>query len=174
MGCHSSKTDTAMKSAATGQSDNAVRSRPPQLDAKQTAAAIAAERAQSSRVTAANGASDRQKEHATDRYMTTYGGPQIEELLEYTDLVDIHYLIDIAEAGGIVPAWQELPAVAKINQHNAVPTLAAALTYVVEHCEPERGKLFLNMTSCSFSDAGKDALRAALPQGAGEKIGVFL
>ena len=46
------------------------------------------------------------------------GGELIEALLKHTDLVDLGYLIQLIELGGIVPRWQDLPEVAKINRSN--------------------------------------------------------
>ena len=47
-----------------------------------------------------------------------YGGESLEPLLEHTTLVDARYLVALAEAGGIVPRWQDLPECAKITPAN--------------------------------------------------------
>ena len=41
------------------------------------------------------------------------GGATMEEMLECVDLIDVHYLIALGEAGGVVPRWQEVPECAK-------------------------------------------------------------
>ena len=47
-----------------------------------------------------------------------FGGESLEPLLEHTTLVDARYLVALAEAGGIVPRWQDLPECAKITPAN--------------------------------------------------------
>ncbi|CAK0896204.1 unnamed protein product, partial [Prorocentrum cordatum] len=47
------------------------------------------------------------------------GGEELVPLLEHTTLVDAHFLVALADAGGVVPRWQELPEAAKIGPANA-------------------------------------------------------
>ena len=51
-------------------------------------------------------------------YYQQFGGPVLEPLFEHTDLVDVNYLIGLAQAGGVVPSWSDLPDCAKINTAN--------------------------------------------------------
>lgn len=50
-----------------------------------------------------------------------YGGAQLEPLLSFTTLLDVRWLLAFArrevlpELGGVVPAWQALPAVAEVK-----------------------------------------------------------
>lgn len=39
----------------------------------------------------------------------------IEPLLEHTTLIDIGYLVALGEAGGVIPAWKDVPDSARIN-----------------------------------------------------------
>ena len=47
-----------------------------------------------------------------------FGGAWLEPLLEHTTLIDARYLLALADAGGIVPRWQELPEAARITPAN--------------------------------------------------------
>jgi hypothetical protein len=47
-----------------------------------------------------------------------HGLRQLEPLLAHIDLIDVHYLIGVAEAGGIVPRWQDVPTSAFITIEN--------------------------------------------------------
>ena len=46
------------------------------------------------------------------------GGAWLEPLLEHTTLIDARYFLALADAGGIVPRWQELPEAARITPAN--------------------------------------------------------
>jgi len=81
-----------------------------QLSATETAAATAKRVAQAARrVSAAEKA-------AVGSQWVSAGGPAMEAMLVSTDLVDAQYLVALAEAGGIVPSWQECPLEARINR----------------------------------------------------------
>ena len=45
------------------------------------------------------------------------GGEKVETVLKESDidLIDLHYLVKLAEAGGAMPRWQDVPAAAKIT-----------------------------------------------------------
>jgi len=58
-----------------------------------------------------------------------YGGEAVEELLDDCTLVDAKYLVRLADEGGIVPRWQELPDVARITRANAWRLGCAASMY---------------------------------------------
>jgi len=47
------------------------------------------------------------------------GGPAFEELLKSCILIDAQFLIALAEAGGVVPRWQDLPHEAAIGPNEA-------------------------------------------------------
>ena len=49
---------------------------------------------------------------------SSLGGEWLEPLLEHTTLIDARYLLALADAGGIVPRWQELPEAARITPAN--------------------------------------------------------
>ena len=55
-----------------------------------------------------------------------FGGAWLEPLLEHTTLIDARYLLALADAGGIVPRWQELPEAARITPANVWRLKAAA------------------------------------------------
>ena len=44
-----------------------------------------------------------------------YGGTELEPLLAYTTLIDAKWLLELAESGGVLPAWQNVPAVAVVS-----------------------------------------------------------
>lgn len=48
-----------------------------------------------------------------------YGGIAVDEMLHLCDLVDARFLIDLHEAGGIVPRYQSMPRAAIINSSTA-------------------------------------------------------
>ena len=52
-------------------------------------------------------------------YWTYFGGEHIDNLLEHTSLIDVQYLIDLAEGGGRVPKRQEIPEAALITPRTA-------------------------------------------------------
>ena len=56
----------------------------------------------------------RKAKQKSDRWKR-YGGDEVERLLETVDLVDARYLVALAQAGGVLPRAQELPASAKIT-----------------------------------------------------------
>jgi len=58
-----------------------------------------------------------------------YGGEAVEELLDDCTLVDAQYLVKLADEGGILPRWQELPEVARITRANVWRLRCAAATY---------------------------------------------
>ena len=66
---------------------------------------------------AADAASPEVKAKVGDEYKA-FGGRALEPLFEHTDLVDVNYLIGLAQAGGVVPSWSDLPDCAKINTAN--------------------------------------------------------
>ena len=80
-------------------------------------AAAKAKAAQEALVAAADAASPEVKAEVGDAWKE-YGGPALEPLFEHTDLVDVNYLIGLAQAGGVVPSWSDLPDCAKINTAN--------------------------------------------------------
>ena len=80
-------------------------------------AAAKAKAAQEALVAAADAASPEVKAKVGHHYKD-YGGPVLEPLFEHTDLVDVNYLIGLAQAGGVVPSWSDLPDCAKINTAN--------------------------------------------------------
>ena len=44
-----------------------------------------------------------------------FGGTELEPLLAYTTLIDAKWLLELAESGGVLPAWQNVPAVAIVS-----------------------------------------------------------
>ena len=46
------------------------------------------------------------------------GGPQLEEMVQKMDLIDLRYVVPLIEAGGVMPRWQDLPKSARITVHN--------------------------------------------------------
>ena len=80
-------------------------------------AAAKAKAAQEALVAAADAASPEVKAKVADAWKG-FGGPALEPLFEHTDLVDVNYLIGLAQAGGVVPSWSDLPDCAKINTAN--------------------------------------------------------
>lgn len=81
------------------------------------AAAIKAMKAQERVAAAAAAASAEEKATVGLKYEEN-GGPLLEPLYEHTDLIDVQYLIALAEAGGIVPPWRDVPDCARINTTN--------------------------------------------------------
>ena len=82
------------------------------------AAATSAAEAQAAIARAADAAPADVKAKEGHEYMNCCGGPLLEPLLEHTDLIDVNYLIALAEAGGVVPAWRDVPDCARINGAN--------------------------------------------------------
>ena len=80
-------------------------------------AAAKAKAAQEALVAAADAASPEVKAKVGYGWKL-YGGRALEPLFEHTDLVDVNYLIGLAQAGGVVPSWSDLPDCAKINTAN--------------------------------------------------------
>ena len=80
-------------------------------------AAAKAKAAQEALVAAADAASPEVKAKVGYFY-EAHGGRVLEPLFEHTDLVDVNYLIGLAQAGGVVPSWSDLPDCAKINTAN--------------------------------------------------------
>jgi len=64
----------------------------------------------------------------TERWVQ-YGGEAVEELLDDCTLIDAQYLVKLADEGGILPRWQELPDVARITRANVWRLRCAAGTY---------------------------------------------
>lgn len=46
----------------------------------------------------------------------SFGGPAVETMLEDLDLIDARYLMDLADSGGTVPRWQQVPPTARIGR----------------------------------------------------------
>ena len=57
-------------------------------------------------------------EEADDRDWKRAGGPQLEEMVQKMDLIDLRYVVPLIEAGGVMPRWQDLPKSARITVHN--------------------------------------------------------
>ena len=57
-------------------------------------------------------------ERAENARWKAYGGEPLEPLIEHTPLIDILYLIDLIEGGGVLPRQQEVPPEAFISSHN--------------------------------------------------------
>ena len=93
--------------------------------AKQVKAAAEALRIIKSIVAKANALAphERPKENGA---WSLFGGAWLEPLLEHTTLIDARYLLALADAGGIVPRWQELPEAARITPANVWRLKAAA------------------------------------------------
>ena len=88
--------------------------------AKLRSAADGAARAQDERAQAAEAEPLSIKElRPGDDLWTKFGGPAVEAMLEDLDLIDARYLVELAEMGGIVPRWQEVPSSARIGRSNA-------------------------------------------------------
>ena len=51
-------------------------------------------------------------------WWSTLGGEWLEPLLGHTTLIDARYFLALADAGGIVPRWQQLPEAARITPAN--------------------------------------------------------
>mmetsp|Transcript_120119 Transcript_120119/g.351042 ORF Transcript_120119/g.351042 Transcript_120119/m.351042 type:complete len:441 (+) Transcript_120119:95-1417(+) len=66
---------------------------------------------------------------ASEELWVQYGGEAVEGLLDDCALVDVHYLIQLADGGGIVPRCQELPEVARITRANVWRLRQAATRY---------------------------------------------
>mmetsp|Transcript_150709 Transcript_150709/g.365979 ORF Transcript_150709/g.365979 Transcript_150709/m.365979 type:complete len:398 (-) Transcript_150709:20-1213(-) len=58
-----------------------------------------------------------------------YGGETVEELIEDCTLIDAQYIVKLADEGGILPRWQELPDAARITRANVWRLGCAATTY---------------------------------------------
>ena len=78
---------------------------------------------------------------------TAYGLSQLEALLTYITLVDVQYLVALAEAGGVVPRWQDVPQEARIDTADAwrlrsckiVPILVLSCPWLDAHHPDSRG-----------------------------------
>ena len=57
-------------------------------------------------------------EEANDVQWKRAGGPQLEEMVQKMDLIDLRYVVPLIEAGGVMPRWQDLPKSARITVHN--------------------------------------------------------
>ena len=57
-------------------------------------------------------------EEADDYDWKGAGGPQLEEMVQKMDLIDLRYVVPLIEAGGVMPRWQDLPKSARITVHN--------------------------------------------------------
>ena len=57
-------------------------------------------------------------EEADDGDWKLAGGPQLEEMVQKMDLIDLRYVVPLIEAGGVMPRWQDLPKSARITVHN--------------------------------------------------------
>ena len=74
-----------------------------------------------------------------------HGGEELEPLLAFTTLVDVRWLLKFAqrqvmpERKGVVPAWQELPAEAKLPVAEAVEQGGNVHTGVISHGWLARG-----------------------------------
>ena len=55
---------------------------------------------------------------ANDDEWKEAGGPQLEEMVQKMDLIDLRYVVPLIEAGGVMPRWQDLPKSARITVHN--------------------------------------------------------
>jgi hypothetical protein len=83
-------------------------------------AAAVAEAAQDARVAAAAALPDAIKlARPGNGLWDQFGGSQVEELLDDVDLVDGRWLVDLAEAGGVVPRGQDVPPSARIRRQGA-------------------------------------------------------
>lgn len=80
----------------------------------------------------------------------TYGGPLMEEWLSHVSIVDARWFVDLAEAGGILPRSQEVPAEALITpesawrlsfcykpRHTVLPVLVVSYPWLDAH-HPDR------------------------------------
>lgn len=81
-------------------------------------ALAAAARAQA-HVAARAAAATEEEKNRVAYYYDAFGGAKVEALLDDIDLIDVAYMISIAEAGGTVPRWQDVPPAARINRTNA-------------------------------------------------------
>ncbi|CAK0818075.1 unnamed protein product [Prorocentrum cordatum] len=81
-------------------------------------ALAAAARAQAG-VAARAAAATEEAKNSVAFYYDAFGGAKVEALLDDIDLIDVAYMISIAEAGGTVPRWQNVPPTARINRTNA-------------------------------------------------------
>ena len=94
--------------------------------AKQAKAAAKALRIITKVVAKANALAPRKR--PKERDWSAFGGAWLEPLLEHTTLIDARYFLALADAGGIVPRWQELPEAARITPAN-VWRLKAEVNY---------------------------------------------
>ena len=62
--------------------------------------------------------SDDRSWEADDDDWKQAGGPQLEEMVQKMDLIDLRYVVPLIEAGGVMPRWQDLPKSARITVHN--------------------------------------------------------
>ena len=77
--------------------------------------ALATAAAAQEKVSAAADAAPEEEKERVGFAWTLRGLRQLEPLLANIDLIDAHYLIALAEAGGVVPRWQDVPDAARIN-----------------------------------------------------------
>ena len=117
MGCGSSKVAPAEQVPVTHKQQRAAEKKAKAFAARVAKAAAKALARQKKLVAAADAASPEVKAKVGGEWKN-YGGPVLEPLFEHTDLVDVNYLIGLAQAGGVVPSWSDLPDCAKINTAN--------------------------------------------------------
>ena len=55
---------------------------------------------------------------ASDDQWKRAGGPQLEEMVQNMNLIDLRYVVPLIEAGGVMPRWQDLPKSARITARN--------------------------------------------------------
>ena len=71
------------------------------------------------KVAAAADAATADEKHRVGWAYTDGGLKPLESLLDRIDLIDVNYLISLAETGaGVVPCWQDVPDAARINAAN--------------------------------------------------------
>ena len=97
--------------------------------AAQAEAAAEALRIHEAVVAKANALAPHERPKDKHGYWSRFGGEWLEPLLEHTTLIDARYLLALADAGGIVPRWQELPEAARITPANVWRLKAAAFGF---------------------------------------------
>ena len=98
----------------------------PTVKQEQAEAAAEALRVHEAVVAKANALAPDERPKDKGGYWSRYGGAWLEPLLEHTTLIDARYFLALADAGGIVPRWQELPEAARITPANVWRLKAAA------------------------------------------------
>ena len=88
------------------------------LTPEQQAAKDAADRAAVERHRAREAVPEAERAEQTDCGWKESGGESLEPLIEHTPLIDLLYLIDLIEGGGVLPRQQEVPPEAFISLHN--------------------------------------------------------